>query len=83
MCTSIAYVLRASVRAAALGGAMLLLTLPVSATPFLFSTGNPDARIATASRPGTGFGFEIESADDFVLVDPTSISGATFAGLIR
>jgi PEP-CTERM motif len=51
------------------------------ATPFTFSTGDPDGKIATASRPGTG-AFEIESADDFVLTNNTSITSATFTGLI-
>jgi hypothetical protein len=79
---SIAYVLRESARSAAVGGAIALLALPVSATPFFFSTGSPDGRIATASRPDSSFGFEIESADDFVLTVPTSITSATFTGLV-
>ena len=54
---------------------------PASAsTPFFFSTGGPDGLIATATRPGTGA--EIESADDFVLSTGTSITSATFTGLI-
>lgn len=51
-----------------------------ASTPFFFSTGNPDGSIATATRPGTGA--EIESADDFVLSTGTSITSATFTGLI-
>lgn len=82
MSKSIACVLRESVRSAVLGGAMSLLALPVSAAPFFFSTGDPDGKIATASRPDSGFGFEIESADDFVLTDPASITSATFTGLV-
>jgi hypothetical protein len=60
-----------------------LCALPAAAdTPFFFSTGNPDGKIATASRPaGTGK-FEIESADDFVLTQETSITSATFTGLL-
>jgi hypothetical protein len=61
--------------------ALLVLTAPVAATSFFFSTGNPDGRMATASRPGAGT-FEIESADDFVLTSPTSITNATFTGLL-
>jgi hypothetical protein len=39
--------------------------------------------MATASRPGVSGGpSEIESADDFVLANPTSITNATFAGLV-
>src|SRR5262245_62866234 len=55
---------------------------PAVAVPFQFSTGNPDGKIATAARPGTGGAFEIESADDFVLTDQTSITHATFTGLL-
>ena len=39
--------------------------------------------MATASRPGVSGGpSEIESADDFVLANPTSITSATFTGLV-
>ena len=52
------------------------------ATPFFLSTGDPDGKIATASRPSSAGKFEIESADDFILSSPTSISGASFTGLV-
>ena len=58
------------------------LARPAAATPFSFSRGNPDGKIATASRPSTPALFEIESADDFVLTDPTQIPHATFTGLL-
>jgi hypothetical protein len=58
------------------------LAAPVAATPFAFSTGNPDGKMATASRPESAGKFEIESADDFVLTGPTSITKATFTGLL-
>ncbi len=51
------------------------------ASPFFFSTGDPDGKIATASRPGTGI-YAIESADDFALTQQTSISQITFTGLL-
>jgi len=60
----------------------LLPAMPAAADPFFFSTGIPDGKIATASRPSTGAPFEIESADDFVLTSPTSITSATFTGLL-
>jgi len=64
----------------------LLTPLPAAADPFFFSTGNPDGRIATATRPDTAVSpapsNEIESADDFVLTSPTSIQSATFTGLL-
>jgi hypothetical protein len=47
----------------------------------MFSTGNPDGKIATASRPGAGT-TEIESADDFALTQQTTLTSATFTGLI-
>jgi hypothetical protein len=60
-----------------------LFALPAAAdTPFSFSTGNPDGKIATASRPESAGKFEIESADDFVLTHETSITSATFTGLL-
>lgn len=60
----------------------LLPAIPAAASPFFFSTGEPDGRIATTSRPDSPFGFEIETADDFVLSQSTKISSATFTGLI-
>jgi PEP-CTERM motif len=60
-----------------------LPAMPAAAeTPFFFSTGNPDGKIATATRPDTGAPFEIESADDFVLTHSTSITSATFTGML-
>jgi PEP-CTERM motif len=49
---------------------------------YSFSTGDPDGRMATASRPGDGSVFEIETGDDFILSTTTSITGATFTGLL-
>jgi hypothetical protein len=61
----------------------LLSVVPaVAETPFAFSTGTPDGKMATATRPDTGAPFEIESADDFVLTHSTSITSATFTGLL-
>lgn len=54
--------------------------VPASASNFTFSTGNPDGLMAAASRSGGAF--EIETADDFILGAQTSISSATFTGLI-
>ena len=57
--------------------------MPAAAeTPFFFSTGDPDGEMATATRPETGGTFEIKSADDFVLTQSTSITSATFTGLL-
>jgi hypothetical protein len=60
----------------------LLPAVAAADTPFFFSTGEPDGKIATATRPDTGALFEIESADDFVLTHATSITSATFTGLM-
>jgi hypothetical protein len=55
----------------------------VTAGPvFFFSTGNPDGKMATASRPASVGKFEIESADDFVLTNRTVLTNATFTGLL-
>jgi hypothetical protein len=49
---------------------------------FTFSTGSPDGRMATASRPSSPGKAEIESADDFILSSKTSLTQATFTGLL-
>jgi hypothetical protein len=69
--------------AAAIATMGLVNAQPAAATPapFFFSTGGTDLRIATATRPGTS-AFEIESADDFVLTQPVTLTSATFTGLI-
>jgi hypothetical protein len=54
-----------------------------SATPFFFSTGNVDGRMAAASRPDAGGKIEIEAADDFTTIaNQTQITSATFTGLL-
>jgi PEP-CTERM motif len=60
----------------------LLSAMPAAADPFTFSTGNVTNLIATAARPDIGGKFEIESADDFVTTGATSITSATFTGLL-
>lgn len=57
---------------------------PASATPFFFSTGDVDGKIATASRPESAGKIEIESADDFIVSKGSSLklTSATFQGLI-
>jgi hypothetical protein len=49
---------------------------------FKFSTGDPDGRIATASRPESKGKIEIESADDFSLFVQTKVERASFTGLL-
>ena len=51
------------------------------AESFFFSTGNPDAKMAAASRPPVS-ALEIEAADDFELPLQTSIQIASFTGLV-
>ena len=63
-------------------GLFSLAAAPATAGAFLFSTGNPDGKIAIASRPDTSFGFEIESADDFALTQNTGVTSASFTGLV-
>src|SRR5262249_8950745 len=52
-----------------------------NATPFSFSTGDPDGRMAAATRPDSSGAFEIETGDDFILTSPTTITSPTFTGL--
>jgi hypothetical protein len=48
----------------------------------LFSTGSPDGKIGTLSKPaGSGLP-ETETADDFILGQNALIRGATFVGLL-
>jgi hypothetical protein len=49
---------------------------------FFFSTGDPDGKMAMASRPDSAGKIEIEAADDFVLTTNTNITSATFTGLL-
>ncbi len=73
---------RRAIQAIALA-ATFIMTVGISyAGPFFFSTGNPDGLIATASRPDSAGKFEIESADDFVLTGATTLTSATFVGLL-
>src|SRR6516162_8072710 len=65
---------------AALTFAAVVMPLPAVADAFTFSTGAPDGRIATLSRPNGGPGIiETETADDFILrKQTTSLTQATF-----
>jgi hypothetical protein len=68
-----------------LTGASVLLSLAAGsgalAQTFDFSTGDPDGRVATASRPG-GAVLEIETGDDFILPTQTILTSGSFTGLI-
>jgi hypothetical protein len=72
-------IVKASGAAVLLG---LMTAAPTAADPFFFSTGNVTNLMATAARPDIGGKFEIESADDFVTTGATSITNATFTGLL-
>ena len=72
---------RGTAPAFAAAGALLAAS-QASAVNFAFSTGNPDGKIATASRLPSGTLIEIESADDFVLPFTTAITSATVTGLV-
>src|SRR5262245_51852252 len=54
-----------------------------AAASFVFTTGNADGRLAALTQPATGSTLETETADDFVLGETTSVTGATITGLIR
>ena len=60
----------------------LWFAAPVSAGPFFFSTGSPDGKIGTLSRPASTGKLETETADDFVLAVNTQIDHATLTGLL-
>lgn len=63
--------------------ALLLCTAAqVHAATFTFSSGNPDGKMAMATRPASSGKAEIEAADDFALTSETAITHATFTGLV-
>jgi hypothetical protein len=61
---------------------LCMFALPANADTVVFSTGSPNGLIATASRPSSAGKIEIETADDFVLTQTTSITGGSFIGLV-
>ena len=71
------------------GISVTLLTLAFAASfvaaaradQFSFSTGSPDGKLGALTRPAGEQGVETETADDFVLTQPTVLSGATIHGL--
>jgi hypothetical protein len=60
----------------------VFLARPAMADTIFFSTGNPDGRMAAATRPESTGKFEIETGDDFVLTSQSLITSATFVGLL-
>src|SRR5215467_2866063 len=74
--------LKARTGIAALAFAAVVMPLPAAAESFFFSTGNPDGLMATTTRPSGPGIQETETGDDFVLTQQTSITSATFTGLI-
>jgi hypothetical protein len=67
-------------------GAVLALTAgfatPMLATPFFFTTGSPNGKIASLSRRPAPGKIETETADDFFLQETTVIRSATITGLV-
>ena len=66
-------------------GLAIFLVCPIqlaAASPFFFSTGDPDGLIATLSRTASTGKLETETADDFITTAPTLINSATFTGLL-
>src|SRR5215510_619591 len=59
-----------------------LFATAARADRFSFSTGSPDGKLGALSRPAGSHGPETETADDFVLTQPTVVSGATIHGLV-
>lgn len=74
---------RASILAVCLSlSALLLLPHRASADAFSFTTGSPDGRIGTLSRPASAGLVQTETADDFILSECVLINQATFTGLL-
>jgi len=58
------------------------LATSASAASFFFTNGNPDGRLGALSRSESAGKIETETADDFILAQPTVINGATITGLL-
>ena len=69
-------------RWAATMAALMLLASPALADTFFFSTGDPDGKIATLSRPPSPGVVQTETADDFLVTSSIVINQATFTGLL-
>ncbi|MBV8730306.1 MAG: PEP-CTERM sorting domain-containing protein [Acidobacteriia bacterium] len=63
------------------GVSVALLSASSISASVVFSTGSPDGKIATLSRPASAGELETETADDFVLGQSAFITNATFVGL--
>ena len=63
-------------------GLLFAYAVPTKADSVVASTGLPDGKIATASQPSSSGKLEIETADDFLLTQDTTITGGTFFGLL-
>jgi hypothetical protein len=55
---------------------------PLWAAPFFFATGSPTNQLGAISRRPSPGNIETETADDFLLQEPTVISHATIFGLL-
>src|SRR5690242_16344664 len=62
--------------------ALLLASAAQAQQTVVFSTNAPDGRLGMASRPGAVGIAAREAADDFLLQQATSITNATFYGLL-
>jgi len=61
---------------------LILTAVTPAVADVFFSTGVTDGLIGTLSRPAGPGTIQTETADDFVLSQPTSITNATFVGLL-
>ncbi len=64
----------------------ILVVICCSAAParsgdIMISTGDPDGKMAMATRPSGNGKIEIEAADDFILTQDSKINGISFTGL--
>src|SRR6266851_8663896 len=66
----------------AISAAFLLTAAHASASSFSFSTGNPDGKIGTLSRPPSSGTIQTETADDFIVTSQVVLNQATFTGLL-
>ena len=72
-----------SIRSGGLVAAVSMLAAAQAwADPYSFSTGNVTNQMAVATRPSSPGKFEIEAGDDFLTTQQTTITSASFTGLL-
>ena len=74
--------MRAQLRLATSALVVCALCSPARAGDLFISTGDPDGKMAMATRPSGNGKIEIETGDDFILKENSLITNVSFTGLL-